>query len=115
MDLVHYFGVLVRNASTGVWSVLDDGTAHLPLGLIDVTVTPAGYLNLTYPPLARVGGFQVTADETWCGKYHPGASVGFDHATIIVRNSSGTVVPVGSLIGNGNLWVDVWGWVEVAP
>lgn len=112
MELVHHFGVLVRNPSTGAWSVLDDGTAHLPQGLTGVTVTPQGYLQVTYPQLARVGSFQVTPDETWAGKYHPGASVGFDHAFIIIRNSSGAVVPAGSLVGNGNLWVDAWGWVD---
>jgi hypothetical protein len=109
---VHYFGVLLRDTS-GVWQILDDA-GHQSEGLAMVSVDSVKRLVVTYPTVTKVGGFQVTSDETWCGKYHPGASVGFDHALITIRNSSGTQVyaDAAALVG-GNFWVDMWGWIDV--
>ena len=106
----HYYGVLNRDAS-GVWQILNDA-GHQSAGLIAVSVDSLHRLLLTYPPVLKVGTFTVTADETWCGKYHPGASVGLDHALINIRNSSGVQVYADTITG-GNLFVDMWGLVEI--
>lgn len=109
MELVHYFGVLLRDAS-GTWYILND-TGHQSQGLVAVTATPT-YLTLTYPTVTKVGSFQITSDETWCGKCTPGASVGLDHALITIRNSAGAIINPLTITG-GNFWVDMWGWLEV--
>jgi hypothetical protein len=107
MTLVHYFGVLVRTPAG--WVVLDDA-GHTPSGLDSVTVHTSGRLILTYPTVSEVGTFSVTADETWCGKYAPGASVGFSRAVITVRDPMGALVHADALVGAGNFWVDFWAW-----
>lgn len=112
MDLVHYFGVIVRSG-TG-WSVLDDA-GHAPLGLTAASLGPNGTLQIDFPALAKVGTFTITPDEAWCGKFIPGASVGLDVAYVTIRTPNGTLVPANSsLLVGGNWWVDLWGWVEAS-
>lgn len=112
---VHYFGIL--RSGPGGWNVLDDA-GHTPQGINGVTChtsgSYSGRLEVTYPTVTEVGVFTITPDETWAGKHHPGASVGFSHAYITIRNSSGSVVSCNSSSlssPSGNLWVDFWGWV----
>lgn len=111
-ELKHYFGTIVRNAD-GTWRILNDA-GHASHGLIDVTIDSMKRLVVTFPAFTKVGVGNISMDETWGGKYSAGGSVGFDCVKIVTRaTGTGTQVYPANLVGSGNIWVDLWGWVEV--
>lgn len=110
-ELVHYFGVV---RGVGGWHILDDA-GHTPQGLTGVSVNGSGRLVIAFEPLIEVGTFTITPDETWCGRYFPGASVGFDKAVVTIRDGNGAVVSANSSVfdnASGNWFVDAWGWAD---
>jgi hypothetical protein len=104
---VHYFGVIYRD-NGGTWRILNDA-GHRSRGLMAVSVAPDGTLVLRYAAVRKVGGFQISSDETYAGIYFPGASVGTKRAFIKIRKD-GQYVRANDIPSGGNLWVDLTGW-----
>ena len=111
MELVHIYGVLIKDKITGLWSVLDD-EGHRPEGLSTVVRTTRPALQVNYEtPLVQVGVCNVTMDETWSGTYTVGASVGLPDSILFIK-SGGALVDPNSMPATGNIWFDLWGWIE---
>lgn len=91
------------------WFILDDA-GHQPINCQDISLNARGNrasLVLSYGTEARyVHSLIVSADETFVGRYHAGASVGLAQSTIYFTDASGAPVsPQDIYDPRGNFFV----------